>query len=120
MDIASALSQGADEELVIPAIVYAEVLLGAHLAKSVRRATRRRGQIARVAAAFPIVDFGVTFAERWAELAAGLKRSGKMIPAHDLQVAATALGLGFGVLVGPLGESHFRRVRGLRVESLPG
>ena len=38
--------------------------------------------------------------------------------ALDLAVAAIALQLGFGVLVGPNGEAHFRRVEGLRVEVL--
>ena len=33
-----------------------------------------------------------------------------LIPSNDLAVAATAQHLGFGVLVGPLDEHHFRRV----------
>lgn len=39
-----------------------------------------------------------------------------MIPANDLAVAATALQLGFGVLIGPKNERHFRRIKGLRCE----
>jgi predicted nucleic acid-binding protein len=38
-----------------------------------------------------------------------------LIPANDLAVAATALHLEYGVLVGPEDEAHFRRVDGLRV-----
>ena len=57
-------------------------------------------------------------AERWAELFATLSRRGRLIPANDLAVAATALHLGFGVLVGPQDEAHFRSVPGLRVERL--
>jgi hypothetical protein len=34
-------------------------------------------------------------------------------------VAASAVYLGFGVLVGPADEQHFRRVPGLRVVALP-
>jgi predicted nucleic acid-binding protein len=41
-----------------------------------------------------------------------------MVPANDLTVAATALSLGFGVLVAPAAEEHFRRIPGLRVEAL--
>jgi predicted nucleic acid-binding protein len=41
-----------------------------------------------------------------------------MVPANDLAVAATALSLGFGVLVGPAGEERFRMIPGLRVETL--
>jgi predicted nucleic acid-binding protein len=49
-----------------------------------------------------------------------LRRSGNPVPSNDAQVAATALGLGFGVLVGPTGEEHFRRVEGLTVRVLGG
>jgi predicted nucleic acid-binding protein len=41
-----------------------------------------------------------------------------MIPSNDLAVAATALHLDFGVLVGPKDERHFRRVPQLRCERL--
>jgi hypothetical protein len=40
-------------------------------------------------------------------------------PANDLVVAATALELGYGVLVGPAGAAHFQRVPKLRVVVLP-
>ena len=106
------------EHVVVPAIVYAELLAGVELAGSVQRATARRAQIAAVTAVFPVVEFGRAFAERWAELYALLRRRGEAIPANDLQVAATAVELGFGVLVGSRDEAHFRRVPGLRVEVL--
>ena len=38
----------------------------------------------------PIVDFGPEIAERWADLFALLSREGRLIPANDLAVAATA------------------------------
>lgn len=41
-----------------------------------------------------------------------------MIPANDRVVAATALDLDFGVLVGPDDERHFGRVPSLRCEVL--
>jgi predicted nucleic acid-binding protein len=65
-----------------------------------------------------VVDFGTEIAEVWAELFAALERRGSRIPANDLAVAATALFLGFKVLVGPQDEEHFRRVEGLTVEAL--
>lgn len=61
---------------------------------------------------------GTSFAERWADIFGALRSSGTPIPASDAQVAATALGLGSGVLVGPAGEAHFRRVPGLTVHVL--
>jgi predicted nucleic acid-binding protein len=65
-----------------------------------------------------IVDFGPAIAERWASLFALLTRSGRLIPSNDMAVAATALHLDYGVLVGPPDEGHFRSVPDLRVEVL--
>jgi predicted nucleic acid-binding protein len=66
----------------------------------------------------PIVEFGREIAARWSELFATWSRAGAMIPAYDLAVAATALHLEFGVVVGPEGEAHFRKVPVMRCESL--
>jgi predicted nucleic acid-binding protein len=103
---------------VIPAIVFAELLVGVHLAGG-RRRSARRDKLNALVEVLPVVDFGRDTAERWAEVAASLRRRGQTIASNDLQVAATALVLGFGVLVGRADEAHFRRVRGLRVETLP-
>lgn len=117
-----AIERGADpvgeEPVVIPAIVYAELLLGVALTRDAVRAAERRAKVAAVAASFPIVEFGRSLAERWAVLTSELRRRGESIPSNDAQVAATALELGFGVLVGPADEQHFRRVPGLVVHAL--
>lgn len=104
-----------DEPAVLPAIVLAELLVGADLADSRRRAADRRAKIAALVAAVPVVEFGAAAAERWAELYGRLSRAGRLIPSNDLIVAATAVELGSGVLVGPGDEAHFRAVPGLRV-----
>jgi predicted nucleic acid-binding protein len=41
-----------------------------------------------------------------------------MIPANDLSIAAAAMHLGYGVLLGPKGEAHYEKVRGLRLARL--
>lgn len=107
-----------DETVVLPAIVYAELLVGASLADTPRRAASRRARIAALTSTVPVVDFDTEVAERWADLFATLSREGRLIPANDIAVAATALHLGFGVVVGPRDEAHFRRVPRLRVETL--
>lgn len=107
------------EAAIVPAIVYAELLVGVELADSPLRAAARRAKIAALLARVPLVEFGREIAERWGELFALLSRQGALVPANDLAVAATALSLDFGVLVGPRDEAHFRRVPGLRVELLP-
>lgn len=108
----------AGEAVVLPAIVYAELLAGVQLADSAARAASRRAKVAALVSRVPIVDFGREIAERWAELFAVLNRRGEPVPANDLAVAATAVHLDFGVVVGPLDEVHFRRVPGLRVQPL--
>ncbi len=104
-----------DEPAALAAIVYAELLVGVKMADSRRRAASRRAKIDALLAVVPVVDFGSAEAERWSDLYAQLSRSGSLIPANDLMVAATALELDYGVLVGPTDEAHFRRVPKLRV-----
>lgn len=108
------LAAVADEPAVLPAIVYAELSVGVHLADSPLRAEHRLRRIEALAARCPVVDFDRGIAARWAELYAALSRQGEMIPANDLAIAATALSLEFGVLLGPKDEAHYRQVPGLR------
>ena len=115
-DLASALGSLAEEVAVVPAIVRAELLVGVRLADTPRRAHARQAKIDALFARVPTIDFTTETAERWADLFAALNRSGIAIPANDLIVAATAVQLGFGVLVGPKDERHFRRIEGLRCE----
>lgn len=104
-----------DEPAVVAAVVYAELLVGVQMADSRKRAASRRAKIDALLATVPLVDFGLAQAERWAVLFSQLSRAGTLIPANDLVVAATALELDYGVLVGPADEAHFRRVPKLRV-----
>jgi predicted nucleic acid-binding protein len=114
----TALTGLSDEPAVVPAIVYAELIVGVLLAASPGRAASRRAKIRALLSSTPIVDFTEEVAEHWARLYAVLSRGGELIPSNDLAVAATATHLGFGVLVGPQDEAHFRRVPNLRVERL--
>ena len=83
------------------------------------RAANRQARVETLVARFPVVDFTRETAARWADLFATLSRARTMIPSNDLAVAATALQLGFTVLVGPKDERHYRRVPGLRCQRLP-
>lgn len=103
-----------DEPAVIPAIAYAEVMVGVRLADTTARARQRKARLDALVAHCGVVDFDRAIAERWASIFAQLSSAGKMIPSNDMAVAATALELGFGVLLGPADEKHFRRVEGLR------
>ena len=114
----SLLGRLANESAVLPAAVYAELLVGVHLASNEAQAAARRTRIDALVAQVPVIDFNASIARHWARAFAKLQRSGEPIPANDLAVAATALHLDFPVLVGPSGGGHFRRVAGLVVEQL--
>jgi tRNA(fMet)-specific endonuclease VapC len=107
-----------EDTLTIPAIVWAEAIIGVLLAESPARAVRRRRRLDDVRSAFGIESFTVEAAEHYAEIHAALSRAGRMIPANDIAVAATARALGFSVLVGPQDEAHFRTVPDLIVHVL--
>lgn len=89
--------------------------MGVELADTPARASTQRARVEALAHTTGIVDFSAEVAARWATLFATLSRRGPPIPANDIAVAATALHLDYGVLVGPEDEAHFRRVDGLRV-----
>jgi predicted nucleic acid-binding protein len=104
-----------EQEVVLPSIVYAELMSGVYLADTPERGAQWRAKIDALTNRVPIVDLGHEIADRWALLFARLSRSGELIPSNDLVVAATALQLGFGVVVGAADEHHFRRVSELDV-----
>ncbi len=106
------------ERAVLPAAAYAELLAGVYLADSAARAAARRARVEGLAVRVPVVEFDAAIADAWARLFARLRRGGTLIPTNDLAVAATAVHLGFPVLVGSSDERHFRLVEGLDVEVL--
>ncbi|MGH7267196.1 MAG: PIN domain-containing protein, partial [Candidatus Rokuibacteriota bacterium] len=85
-----ALAAVANEPTALPAIVYAELLVGARLAESAARAANRLAKIEALVSRFPLIEFGGEIARHWADLFATLSRQGGLIPANDLAVAATA------------------------------
>jgi predicted nucleic acid-binding protein len=104
-----------DEEVVIPAIVWAEALIGARLADTPTRAARRRAQLEAIRQHAEIEPFTPEIAEHYADIYAELSESGSLIPQNDIAVAATARSISWPLLVGPADEAHFRRVQGLKV-----
>jgi predicted nucleic acid-binding protein len=107
-----------DEEVLLPAVVWAEALAGVRLADSAARAARRMARLEALRRAMGIEPFTAETAEHHADIFAELTQSGTMIPQNDIAVAATARCFGFGVLVGPRDEAHFRRIPGLEVRAL--
>lgn len=107
-----------DEAYALPAIVWAEALIGVRLAADASRAARRLARLEAVRKVTGIEDFTPLVAEHYADIFSELSRVGQLIPQNDIAVAATARAIGFGVLVGPVDEAHFRKVPGLDVRVL--
>lgn len=106
------------EATVLAAAAYAEILVGVHRADTPTRAADRQRRFDALVGRVPVVPFGEPEARRWARLFSHFQDSGRPLPANDLAIAATALELGFGVLVGPQRERHFTLVPDLRVVTL--
>ena len=109
-----------DDEVVLPAVVWAEALIGVRMADSATRAARRRAYLEAIRLRIGIEPFTAEIAEHYADIYAELSAQGTLIPQNDVAVAATARALGFGVMVGPDDEAHFRRVADLRVAVIGG
>ena len=106
------------EIYTIPAIVWAEALVGVRLAANVDQAVRRMARLEAIRGVTGVQDFNPLVAVHYADIFSELSKNGGLIPQNDIAVAATARYLEFGVLVGPSDEAHFRRVPGLNVQVL--
>ncbi len=104
-----------EEEIGLPAIVWAEALAGVRLADSVKRAARRRARLEALRHQLEVIPFTAAIAEHYADIYAELWANGTPIPQNDMAVSATARALGFGVLIGANDEVHFRRIADLKV-----
>lgn len=102
-----------DEETSIASITVSELAIGQYFALNDSILARRKVFIASVLKDVPVVDFSTEIAHVHAKARAALRKSGKMIGAHDLIIAATAMSLGWDVLT--LNGAEFRQVEGLGV-----
>lgn len=97
--------------VAVAAITVSELLVGAARAKEPGARSRRSGFAEWVAAAIPVLPFGVLEARSHALLIDALMRAGAPIGATDALIAATALAS--GLQVATLDMKHFARVPGL-------
>ena len=116
LDEGNAKLRPSESAVALPAAVWAEALIGVRMADSAARAARRRAHLETIRMHTGIEPFSAAIAEHYADIYTELSARGALIPQHDMAVAATARELGFGVLVGPEDEAHFRRVAGVQVE----
>jgi len=102
-------------DVYISAITSSELLVGVHYAKTEAQKNRRSAFVESILAKIPILSFETEEARVHAGLFATLAKQGKMIGAHDLIIAATAIVHSCAVLTENTKE--FERVAGLETIS---
>jgi tRNA(fMet)-specific endonuclease VapC len=104
---------GASEEIFISTVTASELLMGVHRADTEERRQRRSAFVEAILSGVGILDFNLAAARTHADLHSQLAKTGQLIGAHDLIIAATALQHGLSILTDNVKE--FSRVPGLRV-----
>jgi len=113
LDLDSLLESLGSETIAIAAITASELLHGSHRARQASVRIRRLAFVDALLEVIPVAAFGLPEARRHAEIWAELTRTGKMIGAHDLLIAATAVARGDAVAT--LNQKDFKRVPGLNL-----
>lgn len=103
-------------EVYISAITASELLYGVHQANSKSRKLKRSAFVEAILKSIAILDFTEEIARLHAEVDYYLSKKGMQIGAHDLIIAATAIGNGAALLTSNVKE--FKRVPGLKVLSM--
>ncbi|MCW5549272.1 MAG: PIN domain-containing protein [Opitutaceae bacterium] len=113
LDLARLLAAHGDEPVYLAAIAAAELLHGMERADTPERRQNRSRFVESLLAAVTVMDFDLPVARRHAALWAELESAGRIIGAHDLQIAATALH--HDCALATLNRTEFLRVPGLRL-----
>jgi tRNA(fMet)-specific endonuclease VapC len=104
-----------DEPFFLSVITVSELLHGVHRAGDDRvRRAKRSAFVEAVIDRFPLLAMDLPTARAHAELWADLAAAGRLIGAHDLWLAATAVA--HDLTLATLNVREFRRVPGLAVE----
>ena len=93
-------------------VTYLELAHGAHKSQDAEANEARIKQLSHL---IPVEALGASAASHYGRLRTGLEKSGSMIGAYDLLIAAHALALGLTLVTNSVRE--FRRVPGLRLEN---
>jgi tRNA(fMet)-specific endonuclease VapC len=101
------------ENATISVVTASELLHGVHRAREERVRARRAAFVEGLLAALEPLPITLAIARAHARIWADLEQSGKMIGAHDIWIAATALSHGMDVATSNIAE--FERVAGLGV-----
>ncbi len=118
LDLPALFASWADAPVAMAAITATELLFGVERAGHALQRRRRSAFVEGILERIPAVPYGVLEARAHAQLWAELSRTGSLIGAHDLQVAATALAQDWAVAT--LNHLEFSRVPGLTLTPVQG
>jgi tRNA(fMet)-specific endonuclease VapC len=99
----------------LAAITASELLHGVHRAESASRRGRRERFVETILEAVPVLPFDLLVAREHARIWADLARGGRLIGAHDMQIAATGIAHQIPLLTA--NRREFDRVDGLIVRT---
>jgi tRNA(fMet)-specific endonuclease VapC len=102
-----------DEEFFIAAVTASELLHGVERAHPAARKAKRKRVVEHYLDSIAVVDFDLPVARIHARIWAKLEAAGRVIGAHDLIIAATALYLKNAVVT--LNRKEFSQVSGLKL-----
>lgn len=102
------------DPVVLSAVTASELLHDVHRASDPEKRLQRARFVEAILSRFPVVDFDLEVATVHARLWAELAAIGKLVGAHDLMIAATAVALDFAVATADARD--FSRIPGLRVQ----
>jgi tRNA(fMet)-specific endonuclease VapC len=105
-----------ERERAISVITASELLHGVHRAMNDRARSLRRAFVEHLISSIEPLPITTPVARAHAEIWAGLERGGKVIGAHDMWIAATAVSHGMAVATANVVE--LERVPGLTVVAL--
>ena len=110
LDLDRVLRDYGDEPVAIAAVTASELLHGIHRAIESSQRQRREAFVERLLADLTLIPFDLVVARVHARLAAELAAKGLPVGAHDLQIAATAIAMGYDVATRD--ERSFPRIPG--------
>jgi tRNA(fMet)-specific endonuclease VapC len=115
-DLPGLLGSLPDEMAAISSITASELLHGVERARDPSIRARRGESVGGLVDELVVIPFGLAEARVHARLWATLAAKGKLIGAHDLIVAATAISIDSSLAT--LNQKEFKRVPGLRLAAI--
>jgi tRNA(fMet)-specific endonuclease VapC len=116
LDLRAWLAARETESFGISAVTLSELWVGVLRSTRGPRRAAREAYVRGVVDAYPVLPFDALVAESHARLWADLASRGRLIGAHDLLIAATAVASDHAVAT--LNVAEFGRIRGLEVLSI--